>query len=202
MYSVWTGWVLLSAEGLAVLHLSGFMNNLNRNEKWWEASVNKDNRCEDLLKMRSDRGEIYTKKTEVRHQKTRVKGGKKDTARERNVNRSEVWKKSARERKDTGREKVRWREEKCSARGGIYVRVSSAQRGCLLKGSLIQTGREKGLWLQRRLIEQRASNCSIRLSRKSGSKNEFSNSTKLFMTHLSKYTKEKKKKTKTQFVPR
>lgn len=49
-----------------------------------------------------------------------------------------------RERKDTGREKVRWRDEKCSGRGGIYVRVSLAQQGCLLKGSLLRTGGEKG----------------------------------------------------------
>lgn len=82
--------------------------------------------------------------------KGRAEGSEKDMARARERC-EQKWslkeiraRERERERKDTGREKVRWRDEKCSGRGGIYVRVSLAQQGCLLKGSLLRTGGEKG----------------------------------------------------------
>lgn len=79
--------VLEQTEGLVVLHSSGPMNNLNKKEKWQEESVNKYNGCEAWLKMRNemrnDRGEFYSRQTEVRHQRTRVGGGERDTARAR-----------------------------------------------------------------------------------------------------------------------
>lgn len=65
------------------LHFSGFLNNLGRKEKGWEESVNKDNRCEDLLKWRNDRGEFYAKKTDVRHQKAELKEVKRTRCEER-----------------------------------------------------------------------------------------------------------------------
>lgn len=53
--------------------------------------MNKDNGCEDLLKPRNDRGEFYTEKTDVRHQKAELKEVKRTRCeRGRDVNRNEV----------------------------------------------------------------------------------------------------------------
>lgn len=95
--------------------------------------MNTENGCEDRLEMRNDR---------VLQQDD---GGEtaKDPRGRRQKGHEEERRKEISERKDTGREKVRRREEKCSGRGGIYGRVSSAQQGCLLKGSLIRSGRER-----------------------------------------------------------
>lgn len=51
--------------------------------------MNTENGCEGRLKMRNDRGEFYSRTTGVRHQKTRVEGGKKDTS-ARDVHRNKV----------------------------------------------------------------------------------------------------------------
>lgn len=52
--------------------------------------MNKDNGCEDLLKLRKDRGEFYTKKKDVRHQNAELKEVKRTRERGRDVNRNEV----------------------------------------------------------------------------------------------------------------
>lgn len=112
----------------------------------------------------------------------------------RDVDGKEAEKKSERERTRGGRRSDGGMKS-ARGEGGIYVGESSAQQGFFPKRRFDPGRERKGLCFHRRLIEQRAPNCSIRLSRKSGpKKNEFSNSTKLFMTHLSKSTKKKEKK--------
>lgn len=159
--------------------------------------MNKDNGCEEspettegsFTPRKRMRGAKRPKLKEVKRTRARQRRGRKRSGKE------------MRERKDTGREKVRWRDEKCSGRGGYLCWRVVSPAGFLPKRRFDPDRERKGLCFHRRLIEQRAPNCSIRLSRKSGPKNEFSNSTKLFMTHLSKSTKKREKK-RPQCIPR
>lgn len=95
------------------------------------------------------------------------------------MNGKEVQKGRVGERKTLGkreeRKKVRQRDGKCSGEKGYLCLGVVGTAGRLLKGSqvLYRVREKRELLFERRLMEQRAPNCSIRLSRESYSKNEF-----------------------------
>lgn len=87
------------------------------------------------------------------------------------MNGSEIQKGKIREKEDIGREKVRQGDGECSGEKGYLCLSVVSTAGCLLKGSQVsyrvREKKKKELLFGRWLMEQRAQNCSIRLSRNS-----------------------------------
>lgn len=116
----------------------------------------------------------------MRHKETEPNGAKGKSLQEKVVKRCE-WKRNTKgkvgerktlgERKRSERRSDREMESALARRGYLCLGVIGTA-GRLLKGSLIQSVREERVAVERRLKEQRAQNCSIRLSRESYSKNE------------------------------
>lgn len=165
-------------ESEVLLSLARFMNNLQQKEKRWEENVIEDNgvwRCAQLRTRgeQQQRGNFILRKW--RWGTNRAKGKSLQVGERCEWKRNtKKWK--TRERKRTPGERRSDREmESALERRGIYVWVSSAQRGAFWERAKSDTKCEtqKELLFERWLMEQRAQNCSIRLSRELCSKNEF-----------------------------
>lgn len=165
-----------------LLSLARFMNNLQQKEKQWEESVIEDNgvwRCAQLRTRgeQQQRGNFILRKW--RWGTNRAKG------KSLQVGERCEWKRNTQngkpeEERTLGERRSDREMESALERRGIYVWVSSAQWGAFWEGAKSDTKceRQKELLFERWLMEQRAQNCSIRLSRELCSKNEFSSSMK------------------------
>lgn len=165
------------------------MNNLKSDEKKCEESVIEDNGVWRWEQLRTRGGNRRKGKfsTERRHKETepnRSRGKTFTGAGKREV--CEYRKGKVRERKTSreraGKKKVRQGDGKCSGEKGYLCLGVVGAAGRLLKASHVEEvgerERARERLFERRLTEQRAQNCSIRLSRESYSKNEFQNSAK------------------------